>query len=353
MNDILLKLREEASQLQAAANTETFIEKKMKEYAIDDDTVYPDPEYLIEIGGVPTLPKGDLVALSAKWKNGKTFLCDILSAIFLDSDHFAGCRSLRGTGRVVFYDTEQGRNDTSRIKKTIRAMIPQQRHKDLDVFCLRTMGIDNEGNSDEISRFDFINQTIIKLNPDLVIIDGIADLIYNYNDVIESQEVVNKLASIATENNCCVIVVMHQNKGSHDRNMKGHLGTMLFQKCSDVFNVEKCGTVFVVSHAVSRHKACGDFVFKLNDDAIPVDGAADHKQQLQLKRQDERRKLVEQMATCFEDATVALKRSDIVGLLKEKLGASQSKAYELFRAAVGMGALATNDHKHYFLKKLD
>ena len=65
-----------------------------KDFVIDDNVEYPDPEYLIEIGGVPTMPKGNLVAVSAKWKNGKTFFCDILTAIFLGSDQFASCRSL-------------------------------------------------------------------------------------------------------------------------------------------------------------------------------------------------------------------------------------------------------------------
>ena len=133
--------------------------------------------------------------------------------------------------------------------------------------------------------------------------------------------------------------------------MKGHLGTMLFQKCSDVFNVEKCGSVFVVNHSVSRHKSCGDFVFKLDADAVPEDGTATRQQLLQAKREDKRREVLEQIELCLEDATVALKRSDIIDLIKEKLGLGKSKAYELFNAAVAAGVMRTNDKKHYFLKQ--
>ena len=351
MNEILQKLQEESSRLLAAPAGETFIEKKKREFAIDASIDYPDPEYLIEMGGVPTLPKGNLVALSAKWKNGKTFFCDILSAIFLGSDRFKGCRPIANGGKVQFFDTEQAVSDTARILKTIHAMIGRQRHDDVTVYCLRNAGIDiGDCASDEISRFDFISQTIAHDRPDLVIIDGIADLIYNYNDVIESQEVVNKLAAIANENNCCIVVVMHQNKGRMDRNMKGHLGTMLYQKCSDVFNVEKCGTVFIASHAVSRHNTCGDLVFKLDDDAVPVDGMADRQQQLDIMRADEQKKFAEQISLCMEDATVALRRSDIIKLIKERTGAGSTKAYELFNKAVEKGVLATNDKKYYFMK---
>ena len=52
-----------------------------------------------------------------------------------------------------------------------------------------------------------------------------------------------------------------------------------------------------------------------------------------------------------EDATVALKRSDTIDLIKEKLGLGKSKAYELFNAAVAAGVMRTNDKKHYFLKQ--
>ena len=210
----------------------------IKGYVIDRNAEYPDPEYLIEIGGVPTMPKGNLIAVSAKWKNGKTFFCDILSAIFLGSDQFASCRSLQQAGRVLFFDTEQAKSDTKRIQETIDKMTPESRHHDYDVYCLRPLNIDRTSeDSDEITRYEFISQTIAYDKPDLVIIDGIADLLYNYNDVIESQRLVNRLAAIANEHNCAIVVVMHQNTGLHDKNMKGHLGTMLNQKCSGVFSV--------------------------------------------------------------------------------------------------------------------
>ena len=325
----------------------------MKDFVIDDNVEYPDPEYLIEIGGVPTMPKGNLVALSAKWKNGKTFFCDILTAIFLGSDHFASCRSRQTEGKVLFFDTEQAESDTARIHKTISAMTPQERHNDYEVFCLREAAIDTDVDQNAmVSRFEFINTAIVHEHPDLVIIDGIADLIYNYNDVIESQDVVNKLAAIANKHNCCIVVVMHQNKGLKDKNMKGHLGTMLFQKCSDVFNVEKCGSVFVASHAVSRHRNCEDICFKLDANAVPMDAVADRQLQVEMDRQRNKAKLRDQISLCMEDSTAALKRSDIVKAIQEQLGYANKKSYDMFNDAVGQGILKTNDDRHFYLAPL-
>ncbi len=353
MNDnasiILEEIRRQAERSPEEVASQEFNEL-MKDYVIDDNVEYPDPEYLIEIGGVPTMPKGNLVALSAKWKNGKTFFCDILTAIFLGCDQFASCRSLMETGYVLFFDTEQAKSDTYRIRKTIKAMTPEHRHGDFKVACLREAAIDTDIDQNAtVSRFDIITRSIAYKHPDLVIIDGIADLIYNYNDVIESQDVVNKLAAIANKHNCCIVVVMHQNKGQKDKNMKGHLGTMLFQKCSDVFNVEKCGSVFVASHAVSRHRNCEDICFKLDANAVPMDAVADRQLQVELERQSESAHLKEDMAIVFEEMTVAMKRSEIAEVVMNKLGLKRSKAYDMVKRAIGLGLLKSNDGRHFLL----
>ncbi len=342
MKNILEKIREAQNNPAPLPEHQVFIEKR-REYVIDDAIEYPDPEYLIEIGGVPTMPKGNIVALSAKWKNGKTFFCDILSAAFLGGNSFAAIQARTPGGKVLFFDTEQAKSDTARIRKTIKAMIPEDRYHDLQVYCLRNADIECEDEREQISRFEFISKSIQVDKPDLVFIDGIADLIYNYNDVIESQQVVNKLAAMANEFNCCIVVVMHQNKGSNDKNMKGHLGTMLFQKCSDVFNVEKCGSVFVASHAVSRHRNCEDIAFKLDANAVPMDAAADRQLQVELDRQQAESKLREMLACAVPEDGTPVKRSEAAERLVENYPFKRAKAYHLLNDFIKRGWLVEVD----------
>ncbi len=351
MNDILEEIRRQAEQSPEELSSQDFNEI-VKNYVVDRNVEYPDPEYLIEIGGVPTMPKGNLVALSAKWKNGKTFFCDILSAIYLGSDQFANCHNLLETGKVHFFDTEQAMSDTARIQKTIEAMTSQERHGDLKVFCLREAVIDTDMDQNAtISRFDIIQRDIEHEHPDLVIIDGIADLIYNYNDVIESQDVVNKLAAIANKHNCCIVVVMHQNKGQKDKNMKGHLGTMLFQKCSDVFNVEKCGSVFVASHAVSRHRNCEDICFKLDANAVPMDAVADRQLQVELDRQQAESNLREMLSDLIPEDGTPVRRKDVVERLHKDFGIRKTKCYELVKDAIRTGLINEIDRTRISYKK--
>lgn len=105
--------------------------------------------------------------------------------------------------------------------------------------------------------------------PAMVIIDGIADLIYNYNDPIESQLIVNNLAALASEYDCAIVTVMHQNKSKENTAMKGHLGTILYQKACDVFSVTKVESLFVCSHTVSRHSNAPDFYFVI-EEGVPA-----------------------------------------------------------------------------------
>ncbi len=349
MNDTLLEDSWQAQLLAEAKAKKEFSSIKEK-YVIDGNVDYPEPEYLIRIGDVPTLPKGNLVAVSAKWKNGKTFFCDILSAIFLGSDVFPNCENLIKQGKVRFIDTEQARNDSVRILKTIWAITPEDRHGDIEVSCLRDADIDTDDSGNDVSRYDFVRRSIEIERPDLVIVDGIADLIYNYNDVIESQIMVNQLAALANKHNCCIVVVMHQNKGNHDRMMKGHIGTMLYQKCSDVFQVEKHGEIFLVTHPVSRHRQSSGLVFKLDENAIPKDGAADRHRQMQIEKQQSEQQMREILADVIPQDGTPIRRSDIVEQLTEKHPFQRTRCYELIKQALETGWLEEVDRSKVRLK---
>jgi len=353
--DILERIGQEAL-ISPEENLQKEYDELKKQFVIDPNVEYPEPEYLIEIGGVPTLPKGNLVALNAKWKNGKTFFCDVLSAIFLGSNMFGGCRSLMPGGKVRFYDTEQADSDTARIEKTIKAMVPTENctEERLQVFNLRGAAInDDYENSNIISRINFLKKSIRFERPDLAIVDGIADLIYNFNDVIESQEIVNDLARLASKYNCCIVVVMHQNKSIQDKNMKGHLGTILFQKCSDVFSVEKMDSIFIATHTVTRHRNCDDIVFRLNTEAVPMDAANDRQLELdmqrELRQQSERAKLHEKLVKCFEGINNPISRTDIVNLVQAKLGVGSAQGYRIVKAAINTNLLVTDDTKNFYL----
>ena len=111
---------------------------------------------------------------------------------------------------------------------------------------------------------DCINDT----KPDLVIIDGIRDLVCDFNDVKETTMLINQFMEILTNNHCGIIAVIHLNK--QDKNMRGHLGTELMNKSESIIEIEK-----LKSNRISvKPKCCRgiefeQFEFEIDNDGFP------------------------------------------------------------------------------------
>ena len=237
-------------------------------YLIDLAKAYPEPKYTLSLNDVGTLPLGDLAAIKAKSKNGKSFLCSIFIAAMLGDTRF-GFASMMDAPTVLYFDTEQNARNTAKLARRVHQMMGWPTHENKDcftAFSLRTMA--------DADRFTYIVQTIEKLKPQAVFIDGIADLIPDFNNIADSCGLILELMRLSGQNDCVIVCVLHENKGKDDTGMKGHLGTMLLQKCSDVFQVKKEGVYFNVSETDCRNVPVGDFSFCIDGFGIPYPGEA-------------------------------------------------------------------------------
>ena len=122
-------------------------------------------------------------------------------------------------------------------------------------------------------RRELLTVAISEIEPDLVIVDGIKDLITDINDGTQATMVVEDQMGLAQTYNCCIVDVLHQNKSDTDRNMRGWIGTELANKafeawaCSIVPNTE----TFKVEHVMSRMRRCQDnLYYQLDDAALPI-----------------------------------------------------------------------------------
>jgi len=104
----------------------------------------------------------------------------------------------------------------------------------------------------------------------VVIIDGIADLCSDVNNIEESNAVVQKLMSWTKELNCHIITVIHSNFGSDKPT--GHLGSFLEKKCETQIQLE-LNTInkdlVTVSCKRSRNAPFEQFSFKVNNYGLP------------------------------------------------------------------------------------
>lgn len=86
----------------------------------------------------------------------------------------------------------------------------------------------------------------------------------------QSSEIINYLMRLSAENDVAIVNVLHTNKRKDDSDMKGHLGTLLLQKASDVFEVKKNDGIFNVTESDCRNVSIPDFSFSIGADGVPI-----------------------------------------------------------------------------------
>ena len=91
-----------------------------------------------------------------------------------------------------------------------------------------------------------LEEAVKRIHPDLLIIDGIADLLQSINDEAEARELMRFLDRLACEYNCAVIGMLHLNYGSGK--IGGWAGTQANKKFTDCFLLKKKNGYFEVSH---------------------------------------------------------------------------------------------------------
>ena len=224
---------------------------------------YPDPENLLQYGESGTLPMGEITAIAGKAKTGKSFAVSILVASVLGCKDFAFIHD-RENAKVLYFDTEQGDCYVARIIRRIHKLLGWDIRTDspqLIPYKLREQP--------QEERFNFILDKVSEFEPNLIVIDGIADLVFDFNDVRESTEMVVKLLDMCSRFDVAILTVLHENKSKEDRNMKGHLGTMLLQKCASVFHLEKKGDTYTVTNTDCRNRPIEAFAFLIDDAGLP------------------------------------------------------------------------------------
>ncbi len=270
----------EMSQLDAElehAGEETALSPQMlllEKLRITPEKELPKMDFLFRLFDKPCFPRRELVAITGKAKSGKTFVTSMLMAVgSLTPDP-----SPKGEGsinqlplkrireeplHVLWYDTEQSDESTQDIlKNRIMKLAADKRGlAQADLF-------DAENNSWSGKMFDVFNvrgvawkerrsllcEAVTRCKPDLVIVDGIRDLVNDINDGMLAQEVMEELMHLATEHKCCIVCVLHQNKGSEDHNLRGWIGTELMNKAFEVYACEKLmpKRIFKVEQTLTR-----------------------------------------------------------------------------------------------------
>ena len=211
---------------------------------------------------------GNFSFLQAPPKSKKTFFVSLLSAIYLADklDQFGGdLRANRQDRHIIHFDTEQGNFHAANVFKRPIDMTGIKTDK-YHTLALRQLSFKERVDFIEYYLYDKLDGKDIGL----VIIDGIADLCSDVNNIEESNSVVQKLMKWTKELNCHIITVIHSNFGTDKPT--GHLGSFLEKKAETQIQLE-LNTVnkdlVKVSCKRSRNASFEDFNFKVNNFGFP------------------------------------------------------------------------------------
>ena len=275
--------------LSEAAMTEE--ERLLKSYRITPETKLPPMQPLFKMFDTPCFYRGELVAACGKAKSGKTLFLSILMAAGLtekvlalerhtDSTDSAGNAVVQTTPpygippdsggewkplRVLWVDTEQSQQSTQDI--IVNRIIPLIENSPADslfAYNLRGLGFEK--------RREVVEAAVRSVKPDIVIIDGIKDLITDINDAVQATQIMEHLMALAQRYNCCIVNVLHQNKSEADRNMRGSIGTELTNKAFEVYECEylERHKLFRVTQTLSRRQRMSRrLCYVLSKDGLP------------------------------------------------------------------------------------
>ena len=285
-------MNEESNNLPQTATAEELAWNRIRPYLLDPRENYPEPYYILEYNGVPFSKIGGMGAMSGQKKNGKSFVfTELIAAIVGDGcervqQYLPGLRVPERTieflghkPRALYIDTEMERLSSAKVMRRVHwlcdvdmnAPFPEDRFA---VLWLKNMPR-NDDKRPYVQRFEIIKTAIEMIQPDVVFIDGLRDLVASINDEEAGTTILDYFGSIAEERNLSIWLALHQNPSRNneveDAKMRGWIGTELGNKVSDTLVSIKSktanGVTFTVKQQDARDKDLDDWKFEITDDA--------------------------------------------------------------------------------------
>ena len=344
---------------------------------------YRPPRYTMERDGVPFADVGELHIISGKPGHGKTGLMSQLMATVLCGQHGNTVRRSvphlvrQPDGsqaeqmvevRVLYIDTEQGKDDTIAIKNRVCSMAGIDYTKPTQQFTILRLR-DTEEAKD---RWRKILKAIHTVRPTDIFLDGMLDIVKDYNDQTECQPIVRRCMMTATEYDASLWAVLHENP-MVDK-LVGTLGSITQRKVSEIFTVIKVKQAdlkpneqrpdlpdiyFKVKQVKARGRDVGDWLFEYVTNAggwgQPVEiqdngtKVVDSKEMQFIKEADER-------FGKMNWTSAGLSRSEVDSALVKQGVTSNRRKADLINKALDVGIIykdGTKERPKYHYKGLD
>ena len=242
--------------------------ERVEPYIVDMSKQLPEVLPLVSINGSCLCSVGNISAVCGEAKSRKTFLTSglVASAMALPYGKLNnfGIVDKNHNLDVLWVDTEQGEMHVRKVVERISTMTGAKMGGLLSEPRLTTLALRELA---PLERKQRMYDAMMLMHYDLVVIDGIADLQRNTNDLEESDALVTELMALSTIAQTHILCVLHTNPGSDKA--RGHLGSSLQRKAETVLFVHRVGDVSVVEPQFCRNEPFERFAFTISEEGIP------------------------------------------------------------------------------------
>lgn len=297
----------------------------------------PEPRFLVN--GISVSTPGNLTAISAPAKSGKSAWLGAMMAAAMTQDPDADCLGLTSTNpsghAVLHIDTEQSRADHwDLVSRAVRRANLGSPPAWLRSYCLTGFGATE------------LRQLLPQLMADAkeqtggihsVLLDGVGDCVNDVNDPEECNGFVAELHALAIEYSCPIVSVIHLNPGS-DSKTRGHLGSQLERKAESNLKLERDKEGAIVAWSDKNRRAPilrGDGPRFAWSSAEEMHVSVESQQA--VKDAEDREELLSLAEAVFSDR-VAMPRADFASTLKTRLSSclrtAQRNVVDMLRLGV-------------------
>lgn len=293
---------------------------------ITTQTEVPPEQPVFSIDNVGFFALGDIHALKGKQKQGKSSVLKVMAAALLSGQTFRIKGELQEP-LVLWCDTEQKPADVKLVLSDVRQLTGLSEafiDEHLLLFQLRKLNYE--------TLYGDIALLIGRYHPQLVILDGVVQLVQSFNDEVSSRKLIHDMMVLAGDSQCSIVNVLHENKAVDDANMRGHLGTELSHAAGTVLSCSKSkqGTISVTC-TDPRHGVVPTWSIRFDHAGRIVDADAEHRQELdrqkqlrkeasEAKREQERQARNEMVHSLIREAGGSIGRAELTKLMEEKTG---------------------------------
>ena len=170
-----------------AADEQEALWKALRELEVHNVDDEEEPQPMFRINGVEVLPRQAVGLVAGQRKNGKSNFAGLLMAACVAKNHslFDGAVRCLAEGEVLilYVDTEQPRRDARRTLRRMMCSAGYDRAESWDEHGIKVLSLKDIALEERLKAVD---GAVKYYRPDIVIIDGLADLLRTINDENES-----------------------------------------------------------------------------------------------------------------------------------------------------------------------